>query len=85
MTQYQCGVDPSEENSGVTSSDEDTPEDVKEATDTKAETSIGTSVDTSEKILEENINIVKPSIETEVVIASITSTNTVSTRLIETV
>ena len=31
MTQYQCGVDPSEENSGVTSSDEDVPEEAKEA------------------------------------------------------
>ena len=77
MTQYQCGVDPSEENSGVTSSDEDcTPEEAKEAILQVAETNTEpSSIDTNDKSLDETSNVDLP-IVTETEVVPTTSTNT---------
>ena len=53
MTQYQCGVDPSEENSGVTSSDEDVPEEGKETVSQVDDTNADpTSIDTNDQLVE---------------------------------
>jgi hypothetical protein len=77
MTQYQCGVDPSEENSGVTSSDEDcTPEEGKETILQVAETNTEpSSIDTNDKSLDETSNVDLP-ILTETEVVPTTSTNT---------